>query len=438
MKRRLALVAFVTFSIQMIFLSVGISKSPFTPFDEAAHFDYVVKISKGHLPAVNEKYGQTVLEDIACASTRSEAWVALEPCGSDFYSPKNAPFHGQSSATGYPPNYYLLTAIPYEICDRASPLKPIECGRIANSIWLGIASSLLAVLMVVIGASPPIAVIAAIGFGTLPAVLLQGITVNSDAAAQALAPALVLFALYVKKLDKSETRKWIYWIFALFIAIPTKPTILPAAAISTFLLWDWLSSDRTKSLRIRSGINATIALGAGVLLSTAWQSIQVLWRGVGGKDYMTPWLVQPFESLLTSLQTAATSAMSPFYLLTWPPLAWQKLGTMASVVALLCWILLFSQRRDSNGSQVSPNGIRISSEFSVVSLIVAIVGPIAMAAYAWLSFGSAPVQPRYYMATLVLLGAIGLASTSSKWLRLLATSILGLSAIMTASYLFIA
>jgi hypothetical protein len=422
----------------MIFLAVGISKNPFTPFDEAAHFDYVVKISKGHLPKVNERYGQTVLEDIACQPTRGEAWVALEPCGSDFYSPKKAPFSGQSSATGYPPNYYLLTAIPYEICDRVSSLKPIECGRTANSFWLGMASSLLALLMVVIGASPVVAVIAAIGFGTLPAVLLQGITVNSDAAAQALAPALVLFALYLKRIDKSEKKKWIYWTLALFIAIPTKPTILPVAAISTFLLWDWLSSEKTKSLRIRSGINATIALGAGVLLSTFWQSIQVSWRGVGGKDFMTPWLVQSFDSLLSSLSTAVTASISPFTLLTWPPLAWPKLGTMASVVALLCWILLFSQRRDANGSQVSPNGIRISSEFSVVSLIVAIVGPIAMAAYAWLSFGSAPVQPRYYMATLVLLGAIGFASTSSKWLRLLATSVLGFSALMTATYLFIA
>lgn len=53
MKRRLAQVAFAIFFIQMIFLSIGISKSPFTPFDEAAHFDYVVKISRGHLPAVN-------------------------------------------------------------------------------------------------------------------------------------------------------------------------------------------------------------------------------------------------------------------------------------------------------------------------------------------------------------------------------------------------
>jgi hypothetical protein len=438
LKRRLALVAIVTFSIQMIFLAVGISKSPFTPFDEAAHFDYVVKISKGHLPKVNEKYGQVTLESVACQPRLSEAWASIESCGSSFYTPEKAPFHGQSSATGYPPNYYLVTAVPYEVCDRVSSLKPIECGRTANSFWLGMASALLALLMVVIGASPVVAVIAAIGFGTLPAVLLQGITVNSDAAAQALAPVLVLFALYLKKLDNSETRKWVYWALALFIAIPTKPTILPVAAISTFLLWDWLSSGTAKSIRVRSGINATLALGAGVLLSTLWQSIQVAWRGVGGKDFMTPWLVQPFESLLTSLQIAVTSSLSPFTLLTWPPLAWPKLGTTATVVAVLCWILLFSQRRDSEGSQVSPNGIKISSEFSVVSLIFAIVGPVVMSAYAWVSFGSAPVQPRYYMATLVLLGAIGLASTSSKWLRLLATSVLGFSALMTATYLFIA
>lgn len=167
-----------------------------------------------------------------------------------------------------------MTAIPYEICERGSPLKPIDCGRITNSLWLAMASSLLAVLMVVFGASTIVAIIAAVEFGTLPAVLLHGITVSSDAAAQALAPALVSFALYLKKLDKSETSKWIYWILALFITIPTKPTILPVATISTILLWDWLSSDRTKSLRIRSGINATLALGAGVLLSTVWQSIQ--------------------------------------------------------------------------------------------------------------------------------------------------------------------
>lgn len=438
MKRKLTIVAILVFSLQMFFTSFGISKNPSTPFDEAAHFDYVIKISKGHLPKVNERYGQTVLEDIACQPARGEAWLALEPCGSDYYSPKNAPFAGQSSATGYPPNYYLLTAIPYEICDRTSSLKPIDCGRVANSLWLGLASSLLAVLMVILGATPLLAVVAAIGFGTLPAVLLQGITVNSDAAAQALAPALVLFALYLKRSVQSERKKWIYWTLALFFAIPTKPTILPIAAISTFLLWDWLSDGKSKSLRIRFAINAMVALAAGVLLATVWQGLQITLRGVGGVDSMTPWLVQPFESLLTSLRIAVDSSISPFGLLTWAPLAWPKLGTMATIVAVLCWILLFSQRRDANGSQVTPSGIKISSEFSVVSLVAAIVGPIVMAAYAWFSYGSAPVQPRYYMSTLVLLGAIGLAGTSSKWLRVIAAVLLGLSILMTTAYLFIA
>ena len=438
MNRKLAMVAIVTFLIQMIFMAVGISKNPNTPFDEAAHFDYVVKISKGHLPKVNERYGQTVLEDIACQPTRGEAWLALELCGADYYSPKNAPFGGQSSATGYPPNYYLLTAIPYELCDRVSSLKPIDCGRVSNSLWLGLASSLLAALMVILGAGPLIAIFAAIGFGTLPAVLLQGITVNSDAAAQALAPALVLFALYLKNSIRSERSKWLYWTLALFFAIPTKPTILPVAAISTFLLWDWLSATKSRSLKIKTAINACGSLAAGLVLATLWQGIQTSWRGVGGKDSMTPSLVQSFDSLLTSLQVAIGSSISPFGLLVWPPLSWPKLGTMATVVAVLCWILLFSQRRDASGSQESPSGIKISSEFSVISLLVAIVGPLAMASYAWLSFGSAPVQHRYYMATLILLGAIGLASTSSKWLRILATVILGFSTLMTATYLLIA
>ncbi len=92
---------------------IGISKNPTTPFDEPAHFDYIVKLSKGHLPKVNEKFSQTTLEWMACESQKPEAWSYLEPCGSEKYSPKFAPFWGQSTATGYAPNYYALTAIPY-------------------------------------------------------------------------------------------------------------------------------------------------------------------------------------------------------------------------------------------------------------------------------------------------------------------------------------
>ena len=435
MKKTILWVAASTFVLQSLISFIGISKNPHTPFDEAAHFDYVVKLSKGHLPKVNEKYGQTILSDIACQPVRGEAWLGLEPCGSEYYSPKKAPFGGQSSATGYPPNYYLLTAAPYEVCDRISTLKPIECGRIANSIWLSLATSLIATLMIVLGAAPITAGIAAIGFGTLPAVLLQGITVNSDAAAQALAPALVLLALFLRNSSQSQNRKWFVWIAALAIAIPTKPTILPVAAIATYLVWDWTTNGFEAKQRRRQVLIGLASLMAGTLIATLWQGVQVAWRGVGGKDAMTPFLLQTFDSLLTSLQIAVRATLSPFTLLTWPPLSSSLLVLTSSLVALMCWILLFSQRKEINGLQVSPSGIKISSEFSVIGLLVAVVGPIVLASYAWLSYGSAPVQHRYYMSTLVLLGAIGLASTSSKWLRATAVSLLAGSTLLTLFYL---
>ena len=428
----------IAFAIQCVFVFVGISKDPYTPFDEAAHFDYVVKISKGHLPQVNEKYGQTILEEIACQPSRGEAWLALEACGSAYYSPKNAPFHGQSSATGYPPNYYLVTALPYEVCDRLTSFEPIECGRISNSLWLSASSGLLASLMVIIGALPIVAIVAAIGFNTLPAVLLQGITVNSDAAAQALAPALILFAIYLARKNFESRKLWIIWTVALFIAIPTKPTILPITVIATYLLFDWTRAKHEAFRKSGQLFIPTLSLFGAIALSTAWQNLQVIWRGEGGKDYMTPWLVQPFDSLLTSIELIVVSAISPFTLLTWPTLSAPVMRTLAVSVALLCWVLLFAQRKELNGATVSPRGLVFSPEFSVVSLITAILGPVTLSAYAWFTVGSAPVQPRYYMATLILLGAIGLATTSSIWLIRITTTVLLISSSFTAWYLYLA
>jgi hypothetical protein len=278
-------------------------------------------------------------------------------------------------------------------------------------------------------------IVVAIGFGSLPAVLLQGITVNSDAAAQALAPALALAAIYLAKSRFSTRRKWATWSLLLFLAIPTKPTIIPVAVILTYLLWDWITEREHSQSRKRAGWYAIGSLTTGVVLATLWQSLQVPWRGIGGKDAMTPFLLQSFDSLLTSLQISVGASLSPFTLLTWPPLTDVKLITLSMLVSLLCWVSLFAQRKETDGIPRSPSGLKFSSEFSVIGLSIAVIGPLVLASYAWLSYGSAPVQHRYYMATAVLLGGIGIASSSSKWLKILVTSILGLTSAMTIFYL---
>jgi hypothetical protein len=223
----------------------------------------------------------------------------------------------------------------------------------------------------------------------------------------------------------------------MFIAISTKPTILPVAVISTFLLFEWSKKIQSDTSLNRHAITHLFSLMSAVALSTAWQGIQPLWRGVGGKDYMTPWLAQPFDSLQTSVQTVILSAISPFSLLVWPPLSIPKMATISAIVSLMCWILLFAQRKLVQGELVSPRGIKFSQEFSVFSLIAAIAVPIILSVYAWFAVGSAPVQPRYYMATLILLGSLGLASTSSKWLIRIATSVLLISSSVTAWYLLL-
>src|SRR6476469_6460901 len=77
--------AVVAFVVTVGIAIFGVSKAPGTPFDEAAHLDYIDKLAHGDMPQVYESYGQTVLGELACDNPRGEAWAGLEPCGSPSY-----------------------------------------------------------------------------------------------------------------------------------------------------------------------------------------------------------------------------------------------------------------------------------------------------------------------------------------------------------------
>jgi hypothetical protein len=80
--RMTAVWAILAFAVTVAVALLGVSKAPGSPFDEAAHLDYVAKLSHGHMPKVYEQYGQDVLGELACDNPRGEAWAGLEPCGS--------------------------------------------------------------------------------------------------------------------------------------------------------------------------------------------------------------------------------------------------------------------------------------------------------------------------------------------------------------------
>lgn len=434
-KKKTTIYAFLAaFTIQMIISCFGIAKNPVTPFDESTHFDYVVKLSKGHLPKVNEKYGETVLAWEACRPERPAAWAGIEECGSSEFTVSNAPFYGQSSATGYPPHYYVLTAVPYEICDRVTSYDPITCARFSNSLWLDLAAGLSAVLIVLFGAPIWVAMIGAVGFSSLPAVLLQGVTVNSDAAAQALAPALILGAILISRKTWSISKTAAVWAGVLFLAIPIKQTILPMVAISTLFLWDWKTKDQQPKSRAKSFGIFSLAGIVAVLATFILQALQVRLRGLGGQDHMSELLLQPWDQVTGLLNIASTLTIQPFSQIVWAPFGDGRFVTVSIVVSTLAWIAFFSERRSAEECN-ELRVIRISSFSTTMAFIFAAVSPVVLAYVIWLVYQTAPVTSRYYMATAAVLGCIGLGQTSSRSLRYLLVGVLFVSTLLTINVL---
>lgn len=432
--RKIIKVAILAFLIQLAISSIAISKNPWTPFDEATHFDYVLKLSKGHLPSINEKYSQDVLAWMACSEPRAEAWKGLAPCGSESFDNMTAPFYGQSSATGYPPHYYLMTAVPFEICDRSTSLSQISCARAANSMWLNSSAAAIVVLMMMFGASGALSLLIAVGYSSLPPILLQGVTVNSDAAAQFLAPLLIILAIKLSRSSLSTIRKGLLWAAALFLLVPIKQTLLPIAFIATLVLADQETENGFSRSNLKKLSLYTLSFFAATFLSLVVQMLQIPWRGLGGDDHMGPFLKQEWEVIPASLNQATNMTMFPFGQMVWTPFGDGRLVTIGVLVALLGWISFFAVNASISNAKLLRDSIeppRLKHTTLTGSFLVAVFGPVVLAFALWVQYETAPVTARYYMATAMTLGAIGIASTSNKSLRILFGTLMAFSSLAT-------
>ena len=74
-------------------------------------------------------------------------------------------------------------------------MHPRGCGRAANTLWLGAAAVGFFTLMVLLGGAPLVSLLVSVGACLSPAILLQGITINPDAAVHAMVAWLAVLAL---------------------------------------------------------------------------------------------------------------------------------------------------------------------------------------------------------------------------------------------------
>lgn len=428
-KKSILVACVLAFFIQSAISILAISKGPSTPFDEFTHFDYVVKLSKGHLPSTNEKYGQSALKFIFCNGDIPYDPSLSVDCTGNQIDPSFAPYQGQSSATGYPPHYYLLTAIPFEICDRTGKFAEITCARYANSIWLALSASASAALMMLFGSGLLLALTISIGYASLSSILLQGVTVNSDAAVQFFAPLLVIIAWQIVKRFDSLKRISVIWFLVLFLVIPFKQTLIPIAMVSTLFLWHWLSN-YLKINRLKSFGILSLAFLSSVIAVFVLQKLQVPWRGIGGGDFMGPYLKQDWSTVPNFLLNATNFSLMPFGDLRWEPIAGYAFVAFGLVISILGWIAWFAGPTNSEMKKDEVIVIPfISPEIRTISFVLVPLIPVLMSIALWFAYGTTPVNARYYMATAITLGCIGVASTSNKSLKLLFSTVMASSTI---------
>jgi hypothetical protein len=276
-----------------------------------------------------------------------------------------------------------------------------------------------------LGASRLTSIVGGVGLTSLPAVLLQGTTVNSDAAAQTVAPILVITAILLSRSSKSKLFTFAAFSTTIIAALTIKQTLITSTVFAAILLWYWtLLKSKRLDFKYTAGLFGVYVFS--VFASYVLLVLQPTFRGLGGSDNMKAFLLQPIETLPSSLSYAVYNSLSPFTTLVWTPLAQPWMPVVGFLVAVVIWALLFSAK--TSKLQEFPH---MSDLVLLTGFLIAFVGPVLLAVTSWYMLGSAPVQSRYYMSYATLIGAIGLATTKSKPLRVFTMGLLALSTLGT-------
>jgi hypothetical protein len=414
-----AFFAVLVFFAQMSVFAFLISKDPITPYDEEAHLDFLIKVSNFDIPSVNEPYGQEVLKIAAC-SPRREAWVNLESCGSQYYSPSLAPFQGQNYVTEQVPTYYILTAIPFKTCLAFSPESIRGCARYSNSLWVAAAAAAGFLLLIQVQPRRGYAELGlfSVAINSLPAIALQAITVNTDSLVQFFSLSIPAATIFLSRRPWPHRLKYIILFIFFTLALTTKPSVLPSLMICTLLYWINTSKDSQK----RSLLAATGTLALSLLATLFLIRLQPYVRGSTHEDYLEAfiqdrWTRTTVPDVFLGIMTQASQPFTGFV----PgPLGVNHLILLSTLITLIGWILISRFRvshikslRNMEGN----NKGRDTRDYALFIIIIIIVGPVLLGIATWLSNGWPANQNRYFMGSMTLALALAYASSRSKVLN---------------------
>lgn len=239
----------------------------FDIFDEAAHFDYVLKLKTGEIPAWGSLYEQ---ETMLIAECLGSAFAEPGDCSTKTRDPKNFAPAGYNYEAQQPPLGYL----PYVFFAKtgSEPALTLEQLRIQGSqFWLFAIAALIVIYSALIGLSWAPSILMGSLMLLNPIVIHSVATISNDSAVVVSVMAWMIIRVIISKF-KLELGKWSVALSALggLALTLTKGflVLIPFAELCIYLTKKLIAGDFRKGKRFMGSIlktEAFIAFFSGLI-----------------------------------------------------------------------------------------------------------------------------------------------------------------------------
>ena len=276
----LTIIIIIGSAFSLVALHIGAYRV-LSPFDEAAHIDYLIRVLDGDIVRRGQLMSQDAFRVASCRGSEYED-LRLPPCGLERYDPEQFPDRGFNYLHEHIPTFYFITAVPVRLLAVVGIEDVVEAGRWSSGLWfaLGLAAFWAAGRRLELSRTP--IAIAMVLLATTPNIVHASSTVNDDATAVLAGSAIVLAVLWWERRGRGLA------VLALVAAvvISLKPTHVLAVGAGGLLLLgraiaarEAVTSEETPrgTRSTRSALDnlwASLALiGGAVLLMAVWLPI---------------------------------------------------------------------------------------------------------------------------------------------------------------------
>lgn len=311
--RNIATIVSSGLAILLVALLCAASYTQMSPYDEPAHFDYVVQVTEeGLFPAVGSHYSEVTRDELSCRGT---PMYLDEPRCANPIQPQEMITYDVNYVLRYAPIYHGFAALVATVVHSVTGLSLFIGARIASALLYAAGAALLTAAMMRFGARRWVALALPLMVFSVPSLLFQGATVTPDSMAL-LSGAAGVFILTLKT---SWRRRMIIMVIAAILVSLVKANFVPLSTLMvlTAAVFPGTTDNDTGRARWLSlgwkRIVASIGLAIlPVAVTYAWNAVRILSvpegqsadGGIG--DYLAT-----EESFYSVVMTAIRTLLSP-------------------------------------------------------------------------------------------------------------------------------